>query len=79
MNSGSRISLPAFMFFPFGFRLLVLQYEVIREGKVLKEDKPKRVQFETYALREYLDTDQLRSIHISSLKRSFSKEHRLGQ
>jgi len=58
---------------------LVLQYEVIRDGRVLKEDKPKRVQFETCVLRKYLDTDQIRSVHISSLKRSVTKEHRLGQ
>jgi uncharacterized protein len=58
---------------------LVLQYEVIREGKVLKEDKPKRVQFETHVLRQYLDMAHFRSIHIASLKRRFSKEHHFGQ
>jgi len=58
---------------------LVLQYEIIRDGKILKENKPKRIQFETRVLRDYLDTNWLRSVHLSSLKKSFLKEHRLGQ
>jgi uncharacterized protein len=58
---------------------LVLQYEIIRDGKVLKEDKPRRVQFEVRVLRQYLDTVHIRSVHISSVKRRFSKEHHLGQ
>ncbi len=58
---------------------LILQYEVIREGKILKENKPKRVHFETHVLRQYLDTAHFRSIHIASLKRSFSKEPHFGQ
>jgi uncharacterized protein len=58
---------------------LVLQYEVLRDGKVLKEDKLKRVQFETRVLRDYLDTEPIRSAHLSSLKRSFLKEHCLGK
>lgn len=55
---------------------LVLRYEIIRDGRVLKEDKRKRIQFETCILREYLDTESLRSVHLSALKRSFQKEHR---
>ena len=58
---------------------LILQYEVIREGIVLKEDKPRRVQFETHVLRHYLDTEEFRSVHVASLKRGFAKEQNLGQ
>lgn len=58
---------------------LVLQYEVIRGGKVLKENKQTRVQFETNVIREYLDTALFRSVHLSALKRSFIKEHHLGE
>lgn len=58
---------------------LVLRYEIIRDGRVMKEDKRKRVQFETRVLREYLDTESFRSVHLSSLKRRFQKEHHLGQ
>jgi uncharacterized protein len=58
---------------------LVLQYEIIRDGRVMKDDKRKRVQFETDVLRKYLDTELFRSVHLSSLKRSFQKERHLGQ
>jgi uncharacterized protein len=58
---------------------LVLRYEIIRDGKVLKENKSRRIEFETRVLREYLDTEAIRSVHLSALKRSFQKEHHLGQ
>jgi hypothetical protein len=58
---------------------LILRYEIIRDGKVLKEDKSRRIEFETRVLREYLDTEAIRSVHLSALKRSFQKEHHLGQ
>jgi uncharacterized protein len=57
---------------------LVFRYEVIREGIVLKEDKPKRVQFEVHVLRDYLDTEHLRLLHRASLKKSFLRDHHCG-
>lgn len=57
----------------------ILQYEVIRNGIVLKEDKSRRVQFETRVLRNYLDAEGLRSVHIKSLKKRFLKEQHFGQ
>ena len=57
---------------------LTLQYEIIKDGKILKENKPKRIQFETDVLRKYLDMDQMRSVYMSALKRSFLKEPERG-
>lgn len=50
---------------------LILQYEVIRHGKVLKENKRRRVPFEIKVLREYLDTEPLRTVHRQKLKKHF--------
>ena len=58
---------------------LSLQYEIIRDGKILVEDKVNRIQFETRVTRDYLDFEQIRSVHLSSLKESFRKETQLGQ
>ena len=58
---------------------LVLQYEVIRYGKVLKENKLRRVPFETKVIREYLDTEPLRVVHRQKLKEHFLKGRSLGQ
>jgi predicted nucleotidyltransferase len=58
---------------------LPLQYEIIREGKVLKEDKKRRVNFETRILSSYLDTAHLRRVQQQYLKKRFSKEKSSGQ
>jgi len=58
---------------------LTLQYEIIRDGVVLKENKPKRILFETEILRKYLDTEPIRALHITSIKKRFGKERNLGQ
>ena len=47
---------------------VVLQYEIISTGKVLKEHRPRRVVFEATVLRDFLDTDKLRSVHREALK-----------
>ncbi len=57
---------------------LILQYEVIREGIILKENKKKRIPFEVGVLREYLDTEPIRAVHMQKLKTMFYKEHSLG-
>ena len=49
---------------------VVLRYEVVRSGVVLKEDRARRVMFETSVLQEYLDSAHLRSVHVSYLKES---------
>jgi predicted nucleotidyltransferase len=46
----------------------VLRYEVVREGRVIKEDKAARVEFETRALAEYLDTAHMRNVQRKYLK-----------
>ena len=58
---------------------VVLQYEVIRHGMVLKDDNQLRVEFETSVLREYLDSEPLRAVHREALKKSFGKENSIGQ
>ena len=52
----------------------VLQYEVIKTGVVLKEDKPRRVMFEAAVLRTYLDTIPMRKIQNQYLKDSLQKK-----
>ncbi len=56
-----------------------LKYEIIKEGKVLIENKLKRIEFETRVIRDYLDFERIRSVHLSSLKKSFQKGSHLGQ
>ena len=57
---------------------LTLQYEIIRDGKVLKEDKKRRVDFETRVLSRYLDTAYLRKNRQRDLKERFMREDGLG-
>jgi len=52
----------------------VLRYEVIKNGLVLKENKPRRIMFETEVLRTYLDTVAMRKIQYQYLKASLQKE-----
>lgn len=53
---------------------VVLQFEVIKHGKILKEDKPRRITFETRVLREYLDYDYLRQLQYDSLKQELRRQ-----
>ncbi len=48
---------------------LLLRYEVVRDGTLLKDEPSARVAFETAVLREYLDTAFLRDV-----QRRFVKE-----
>jgi len=47
---------------------VVLKHEVISDGVVLKDDRQRRVMFESRALREYLDTAYLRDVQRSYLR-----------
>ncbi|GAB6192907.1 type VII toxin-antitoxin system MntA family adenylyltransferase antitoxin [Desulfocastanea catecholica] len=58
---------------------LVLKYEVIHGGRVMKENKKRRIPFEIAVFREYLDTEPIRTVHMQKIKRSFSKGQNLGQ
>lgn len=53
---------------------VVLQYEVIKNGIVLKENRTRRIMFETEVLRTYLDTVPMREIQYQYLKKSMRKE-----
>jgi predicted nucleotidyltransferase len=57
---------------------LSLQYEILRDGKIFIENRLKRIQFETRVIRDYLDFESIRSVHLSSLKKSFHKGAQLG-
>jgi len=57
---------------------LTLRYEVVREGRVLKEDKARRVEFETGVLRHYLDTVGLRQTQQAYLKEQLLREGKHG-
>jgi hypothetical protein len=46
----------------------VLRYEAMREGRVIKESKSSRVEFETRTLAEYLDTAHMRDVQREYLK-----------
>jgi len=46
----------------------VLKYEVVKYGRVLKENKDARVIFESRTLSEYLDTEHLRNTQRMYLK-----------
>ena len=47
---------------------VVLQFEVIRSGIILKEDRRRRVLFESGVLREYLDSAHMRATQYQYLK-----------
>lgn len=57
----------------------VLRYEVVRDGLVIKEDKKRRVDFETRALAEYLDTAYLRARQRTYLKEQLTRDNTHGQ
>ena len=57
---------------------LVLKFEVIKYGIVLKEERSRRVIFETRVLREYLDSAYLRTIQRDYLKESLRRSHTNG-
>ncbi len=52
---------------------IVLKYEVIRVGKVIKEEKEARVAFEAKVLGEYLDTAYMRRVQEFYLKEQLSR------
>jgi len=58
---------------------LLLCYEAIREGHILKESKSLRVEFETRVLNEYLDTAHLRHTQQAYLKRELTEGGHCGQ
>ncbi len=58
---------------------LLLKYEVVRGGLVIKEDKSKRVAFETRTLSEYLDTAFLRRTQRTYLKEQLAFGGTFGQ
>jgi uncharacterized protein len=56
----------------------VLKYEVVRQGLVIKEDKKRRVEFESKSLGEYLDTAHLRETQQAYLKEQLRQGGSVG-
>jgi hypothetical protein len=56
----------------------VLKYEIVRNGIVLKDDRAKRVIFETRVLYEYLDTAYLRIVQRRYMKEKLTKGEYFG-
>jgi predicted nucleotidyltransferase len=52
---------------------VVLKFEVLKNGRLLKEDRPRRVLFETQVLQEYLDSAYLRQVQNAYLKDSLQR------
>jgi hypothetical protein len=57
---------------------LVLKHEVVKNGIVLKEDRSRRVMFETEVLQEYLDTAYLRSVHYRYVREQIEEGRYFG-
>jgi hypothetical protein len=57
---------------------LVLKHEVIKNGIVLKEDRSRRILFETRVLQEYLDSAYLRSVHYRYMRQQIEEGHYFG-
>ncbi len=57
---------------------LVLQNEVIRHGVILKDDRPRRVMFESRVVRDYLDTAHLRDVQRGYLVEQIERGDSLG-
>ena len=57
----------------------VLKYEVVRQGRVIKEDKQRRVAFEVQVIDEYLDTEHLRQTQRLYLKEQLQQRGIDGQ
>ena len=57
---------------------VVLAHEVISGGIILKDDRPRRVMFESRVLREYLDTAYLRDVQRSYLREQMRRGEFFG-
>lgn len=52
---------------------IVLKNEVIRHSVILKDDRPRRVMFESRTVREYLDTAYLRDVQRSYMREQIER------
>lgn len=58
---------------------IVLKHEIVSNGKILKEDRRRRVPFESGVLREYLDTAYLRDVQFRYLREQMKRGGFLGK
>ena len=52
---------------------IVLKHEVVRNGVILKDDRPRRVMFESRAVRAFLDTAYLRDVQRGYLREQIER------
>lgn len=52
---------------------VVLQFEVVKNGRILKEDRTRRIMFEALVLKKYLDSAHLRRVQHEYLKESLQR------
>lgn len=57
---------------------LVLKHEIVKNGIVLKEGRPRRVMFEAAVSQEYLDTAYLRSVHYRYMREQLEEGRYFG-
>ncbi len=57
---------------------LVLKFQVVKTGRLLKDDHVRRVMFETQVVKEYLDTAYFRSVQYDYLKEALQRKERHG-
>lgn len=57
---------------------VLLGYEVVKNGVVLKEERARRVMFETAVLRQYLDTACLRNVQHQYLREQIKGDTYFG-
>ena len=57
---------------------LILRYEVVRHGRLLKDNPAARVAFETEVIRDYLDTAFLRDVRRKCMKDQIEKGDYFG-
>jgi uncharacterized protein len=56
----------------------MLRYSVISEGRIVKEDKARRVPFEAATLSEYLDFSPFRDVQSSAIRRHMESGRYFG-
>jgi uncharacterized protein len=56
----------------------LLRYEVIKYGRILKDEPSRRIPFEAKVIAEYLDTARLREMHRAALAESIGKGNAFG-
>lgn len=57
---------------------ITLKFAVVKDGKLLKDESAARIEFEIKTVREYLDTDYLRSVQKRTVRAQVAKGTYIG-